>query len=331
MENLHRRTFIKGLLVVWAAFVTKKLWASDLSFNRYLGEGLVKLNPSQPGQGNFAAIYHDPVLKEQFFLFFKNVYTIFPENDFHALIEEGVNTTKTDQEVYLYIQKNLKKVKPFLADLTYSLPSLKVQKEEMARQTFNFIHQGDNIENYLEIGSPGRYISKIKDHLKIKNKIYLLHWAKPTYSPVDIMERGQLTPIGDFIDLNNYEPHLEEHIPMNSVDVVTNYIGFHHSPGERRDAFVDGICNVMKPGGKLLLRDHDVNSPDMERIVALAHDVFNAGLNIPWETNYEEVRHFTSIAEITTYLESRGFKKNGTNQFQPGDPTHNALMEFVKI
>jgi hypothetical protein len=67
-------------------------------------------------------------------------------------------------------------------------------------------------------------------------------------------------------------------------------------------------------------------------MVALAHDVFNMGLGLPWEQNQREIRNFTSVAGITRYLESCGFRAAASKHtlLQAGDPTHNALMEFVK-
>ncbi len=122
-------------------------------------------------------------------------------------------------------------------------------------------------------------------------------------------------------------------VASNSLDVVANYIGIHHSPPARRDAFVGSMHRVLRPGGKLLLRDHDVDSDDMNRMVALAHDVFNMGLGLRGSRIRREIRNFTSIAQIETYLEGCGFRSVDSKAplLQRGDPTHNALMEFVKV
>ena len=71
----------------------------------------------------------------------------------------------------------------------------------------------------------------------------------------------------------------------------------------------------------------------MNHLVALAHDVFNMGLGVRWNVNQREIRNFTSIAEIARYLDGQGFKMTESKRplLQPGDPTHNALMEFVKV
>jgi hypothetical protein len=68
----------------------------------------------------------------------------------------------------------------------------------------------------------------------------------------------------------------------------------------------------------------------MNRMVALAHDVFNMGLGTPWPVNQGELRHFTSIPQLSGYLEARGFKGDGRRLLQQGDPTRNALMVFTR-
>jgi hypothetical protein len=111
---------------------------------------------------------------------------------------------------------------------------------------------------------------------------------------------------------------------------VSNYIGFHHAAPEKRDHFIQSITNSLKPGGKLLLRDHDAVSEDLRYIIALAHDVFNAGIDVSWEKNMAEIRNFVSVAEIEDRLSRLGFHREGPLLLQDGDPTHNTLMVFAK-
>lgn len=83
----------------------------------------------------------------------------------------------------------------------------------------------------------------------------------------------------------------------------------------------------------MILRDHDVNSVQMNHMVALAHDVFNADIGIGWNVNQQEIRNFTSVSEVVLYLDRFGLKLTPQKKpvFQPGDPTQNALMEFIKV
>ena len=65
-------------------------------------------------------------------------------------------------------------------------------------------------------------------------------------------------------------------------------------------------------------------------VVALAHDVFNCGLELPWATNAAEIRNFLSLEELQRILVDSGFVPHGRRLLQDGDPTRNTLMRFDK-
>ena len=131
--------------------------------------------------------------------------------------------------------------------------------------------------------------------------------------------------------MGNYSTQFADVIPHNSLDLVTVYIGFHHCPLNYRERFVSAVRDVIRPGGKLVLRDHDVRDERSWRIAALAHDTFNAGTSETWEFNQNELRNFYSLRFIIDYVENLGFKHGGQLYFQRGDPTRNGLTAFTKI
>jgi len=114
------------------------------------------------------------------------------------------------------------------------------------------------------------------------------------------------------------------------VDLVTNFIGFHHAPLDRLDPFVASIRRVLRPGGRLVLRDHDVDGPGMNALVALAHDVFNVGVKLSWEENHAQIRNFTAVKDQARYLAKMGFERGRGMRLQAGDPTRNTLMVFTR-
>jgi hypothetical protein len=61
--------------------------------------------------GNFRAIYLDPRLRGQFFLFLRNVFHLYPEEDFHELIEKMARRGMTDREIYELILAELPEIK----------------------------------------------------------------------------------------------------------------------------------------------------------------------------------------------------------------------------
>lgn len=279
---------------------------------------------------NFKAVYGSPEQKAAFLLFLQNVYNLYPEHKFHQLIDQASAAGQSDKEIYRLAQSRIGEIKPFLGDVRYALPALARQKIEMAREILGLLGPSRTIRGYMEIGTTGRYISQFRPDLKISGDMVLLHTDQPGYSPVDLAERGQLRKIGRFVPLRDYAPVAAADVADGSLDLVSNFIGFHHSPPANLDAFVRSLHRVLRPGGRLIVRDHDVDSAPMNRMVALAHDVFNMGLGAAWDVNQTEIRNFTSIAQLTAYLEERGFKSTRKLVYQPGDPTHNALMEFVR-
>jgi hypothetical protein len=281
---------------------------------------------------NFRAIYQDPALKQAFLLFLTNVYHLYPELPFHQLIDEAVRAHPSDQQIYTQVQSQLKQIKPVLADVRFALPALAHQKDEMARETLAQLGPRPTLNGYMEIGTTGRYISRFISQVQLRGDLVLVNNIAPTYTPIDLVERGQLPKLGRFVSIHDYAPIAASDVADESLDVVANYIGFHHSPPARRDGFVRSVIRVLRPGGRLILRDHDVSSETMNRMVALAHDVFNLGLGIPWAANQREVRNFTSIETMVSYLGGFGLRPVAAHPplFQSGDPTHNALMVFEK-
>lgn len=281
-------------------------------------------------ESNFRHIYLDPKLRQRFVLFLKNVFHLYPEFDFDTLIAKHTQEHVHDRDIYKAILAELPSIKPALKEVRYALPALKKQKEIMCQQTLSLLDGKKHFSGYLEIGSPGRYLDRLKDHVHITQKPILMDSSEPRYRPQDIMERGQLRKVGRFVPMNGYEPIEKTSIEDESIDLATVYIGFHHSPKERLDGFLSSIHRSLRRGGVLIVRDHDVTSADMIHFVALAHDVFNCGLELPWETNAEETRNFLSLAQLEERLVTTGFQKDERRLLQPGDPTMNTLLKFVK-
>jgi len=297
--------------------------------------GALTLGDEQNGwaldqSSNFRAIYGDPQLKASFFLFLKNVFHLYPEAKFQTLIENAAQSKGTDRDIYREVQRQLKSIKPLFADVTYALPALHTQKVEMTRQTMALLAGTKKLDGYLEVGTTGRYLSALRSEVDIKGDVVLVHTSGPSYSPGDIIERRSLSKVGRFVSMRDYVPVAPSSVRDESLDLVTNFIGFHHAPLDKLEPFARSFHRVLRKGGRMIVRDHDVSSPSMNRMVALAHDVFNLGLKADWASNQQEIRYFTSIAQLTAFLEKIGFSADGRMLFQDGDPTKNALMVFTK-
>lgn len=320
---IARRTALKTMLAVLATLPRAQALAELVA---PLAQGPLEGSPS-----NFRAIYGDPALRERFYPFLENVFHLYPEESIHRLITEVTRGHRTDEEIYRALLAGLPKIKPVLSDFRYGAPALRKQKEEMTRQALAFLGPRARVNGYLEIGTTGRYVSELRHHVDITGPIWIVNDVAPSYSPADMLERGEVSKIGVYVPMGNYDPFAGTAIPDGSLDLVTNFIGFHHAPDDRLEGFVQSIRRVLRPGGRLLLRDHDVADPAMSSLVALAHDVFNAGLFLSWEENHRQVRRFRSLAVWTDYLGASGFRRSERALAQDGDPTRNLLVEHVKV
>lgn len=328
MENINRRDLLKFVPVLISLSFASKIPFLKMA---YAAPTPFKDVPHKTTHGsNFRAIYGDEELRAQFLGFLENVYSIYPNKEFHALILDATQKYETDEEIYKEVQRQLPEITPFMALVRYSLPSLKHQKKEMSRQAGILLGETKKVNNYVEIGSPGTYVAGIKDHVEVDGKVYLLHVENPHYSPEDIVQRGRLRKVGTFVDMGDYKNVPASEIPPGKIDLVSNYIGFHHAKSGQRMSFIKSVTDLLPSGGQLIVRDHDVKDQTMAHIVALAHDVFNSGLNVEWKVNEEEIRNFTTVARIEEELSFLGLTRKGDYLLQEGDPTINTLMIFEK-
>jgi SAM-dependent methyltransferase len=282
--------------------------------------------PADPAS-NFHRIYRDEALRARFFPFLVTVFHLYPEDKLHGLIQQASYAHGTDEAVYRAVLAGLPSIAPVGSIVTHALPALNKQKRDMADQAARLLGDGARIDGYLEMGTTGRYLNSLDRRVSVTGPVFVLNDIAPTNAPVDIVERGQLAQHGAFVHLSDYAP-LGSAVPDGSIDLVSNLIGFHHCPLPSLDAFIASFRRVLRPGGRLLLREHDVADPTMHTLVALAHDVFNAGVEISWEDNAAQLRHFRSIDAWTTKLAEHGFAREAGAERQDGDPTDNTLVLF---
>ena len=101
----NRRALMQSLALILSASPARLLFANEAS------------------TGNFAYIYSDPAIREQFKKFLINVFHLYPQDDLHALILRAVKQELTDEGIYRQVQARLGDVKPFLGDLTRTVPA----------------------------------------------------------------------------------------------------------------------------------------------------------------------------------------------------------------
>jgi SAM-dependent methyltransferase len=281
----------------------------------------------------FKTVFSNTLWSDKFYRFLQVIFHLYPEDKFHHLIatESKQESNDNDEKIYKAVQGNLPKIKPFLSELTLALPALKKQKKEMSNQVLQLLGNKTDVNGYLEIGSTGRYISELRNHISLSGDIFLTNDIVTDYSIADIMERGQIRKIGKFFSLNSYQPISPNQIADESIDLITCHIGLHHCPLELLDGYIKSLHRVLRKGGMFIMRDHDVNTPEMATFVSLVHTVFNLGLNVSWETDSSEFICFKSIDEWSKLISNYGFKDSGVRILQDKDPSDNTLISFTKL
>ncbi len=278
----------------------------------------------------FLTVYGDTRSRDDFYRFLQVVYHLYPEDRFHHLILECCRQFRSDVKIYRHLAARLPTIKTRFSDFTYALPALATQKAEMQRQTVEILGGARTLDGYLEIGSTGRYVRKLKRALGIGGRVYLTQEYAPDYSPPEIMERGGISMAGEFFPLDDYAPIPADRIADASLDLVTCYIGLHHCPRKKLKPYLDSIHRVLRTGGRFVLRDHDAGSEQMKVFCSLVHTVFNAGLGVDWEENQAELRLFEGVDFWVEQVVAAGFTDTQQRLLQANDPSLNTLLCFVK-
>ena len=201
---------------------------------------------------------------------------------------------------------------------------LQAQKQEMIRQTKEFVGL-KHITGYLEIGTPGRYITLLKKELGIEGPFFAMPLEETFF---DSIERGSLFPVATILPLT-YEP-LPTAIPTASLDLVTCYTGLHHIPQEKIPSFLTSLARVLRPGGLLIVREHNATE-HLIPLLHVVHSVLNAVNEVSPDKEKSEVRNFQPIDTWIDMITAHGFVAYPLHLTQGNDPTDNRLLCFKKV
>lgn len=167
----------------------------------------------------------------------------------------------------------------------------------------------------LDYGLLSKYYSSIVNKYNIPNKLsnergvnrmksiekYIkLNFPVSCYLDIGCLDGGITETIGRYFRLNKFQIHGVDiksyknagesgydniifslyngtKLPYsdNSFDLITCLMTFHHIPEENSVALTKEIYRVLKPGGIMILREHDSHTDDDKKLLNLMHDFYD--------------------------------------------------------
>jgi ubiquinone/menaquinone biosynthesis C-methylase UbiE len=97
-----------------------------------------------------------------------------------------------------------------------------------------------------------------------------------------------------------------------SINLITSLQVLHHIPN--LDYYMNELVRILKPGGYLVVREHDCNSELVRRLIDVEHMLFECVLNTGDQGNgrylfeYKDSDNYKSIDEWISYISNNGLQ-----------------------
>jgi hypothetical protein len=111
----------------------------------------------------------------------------------------------------------------------------------------------------------------------------------------------------------------------NSTDLITVSMGLHHFNVDNRSNFLEWSLHTLRPGGLLMIREHDANN-DIMPMCDMAHTIFNAGTRVTEAEEASEIRDFKPVEHWRIILANAGFEVTMVYNIQSTDPTEDVMI-----
>lgn len=283
------------------------------------------------------SVYDSVELRNKFAGFLDEVLRQVSSVEFFCTIDQIKRIDNPDSDTIWYekLARWHKNNRLVVATHYSNLCALSHQKKILTKQAKEFFKDYDKngIQGCLEIGTPATYINALSSKVNITGTVYAL-MEKQQFT--DIIQSPSLNLFKKmvgydiFLPLNDYAPITEEAIPSNSLDLIICYQGLHHIPKEKLAPFIASLHRILRPGGMLLVRDHDATSATLPLVYA-AHEVFNIfSARLSLDEEKLEYRNFQPIDYWIDLVSHRGFVVGDKRLVQKGDPTINTMIACIK-
>ncbi len=287
-------------------------------------------------------------MKAEFVKFLTTIFYKLDDKKVLQKMEEILrDPNKTDKQIYKELLLNIRGMKKRFAPLL-ELWSLRVLKNGMGRQAAELLknfHEA-KFHDYLEIYDR-RYLNDIRNAtgMPFDGKTIAVSNTKDV-TFIDRLQAGAALskyPYKTHVPLNDPDCEnpleapektckpIDESVADSSIDLISCLGGLHHIPKERVDAFVSSLRKKLRPGGVILLREHNVTDENIRSIAALVHTFVNVADEMSWEVENKEIREFKTIADWTEMMKKHHFTPISSKPLiLQEDPTKNGMVAFIK-
>jgi FAD/FMN-containing dehydrogenase len=189
---------------------------------------------------------------------------------------------------------------------------------------------GKRLEGMLEVASGGKQLSALRRHFRIDGLVRQIdnfgHQFADGGSGWLESRMPARTAVGDAGQWDEQVLNNE----AGSVDLVTLYGGLSGLPASQVTRCLAQLAKVVRPGGMVLLLEHDVET---------AHDGLEASLAVTlaylcagatWEASQAHPRAFRAADEWSGLMQEHGLLETGARERIPRTPFGDLLLAFQK-
>lgn len=299
---------------------------------------------------SYRTVFESAPLRNEFAKFLNTIlYGLDDKKVFQVMDRILKDPMKNDEQIYKELSSQIKHTKKWFFPL-HLLKALVVLQRGMGRQASELLKglPKEGFRHYLEVFFE-RYVNTIRKTAKLALQGNIFSVKHEPYrgklqDKIEALSLFSKYPYRNYAPLHDPEcvnPELEPEktykplgaeVQDRSIDLMTCLGGLHHVPETRLGPFVDSLHKKLRPGGILLLRDHDVADAKLHAIASVVHSFVNAVRGASWEVESREIRNFRSAADWTKFMEAHRFQRIGQDFLVlPDDPTRNGMMAFSAV
>lgn len=241
-------------------------------------------------------------------------------NPFSDYLDSVKNKNLKDSDIYSKLKKIYDKEKTNIVDKEKDFSRGFNRSKGIAKllDTINF-----KPESYLDYGcGSGEFTTSIGEELGL---------GKENIFGADTTKYREYKEFNFTLIENNKLPYED-----NSFDFITVFMVLHHIKDDDLKNSINELYRILKPGGVLILREHNVPKKDSKPLHILLdfmHDFYDDIMisDTSWKDSGKYYAKYQSQEEWDTLLQNVGFSLNDFQPFFNKDYKKNAILKFMRI